>query len=92
MISGATINDQVRASELTERIAQLERIAHEISDTAVRMRDVADRIFGGQPMCQENGKAPFGAFSLLSRFDEALQSADRNLGELRANIARVEVI
>ena len=89
---GVSAIDQVKTSELSDRITQLERIAHEISDAARRVCDVADRTFGAQPMCQENGKVTGGSFSLFSRFDEALQAADRNLGELRVNIARVEVI
>ena len=89
---GVSAIDQVKTSELSDRITQLERIAHEINDAASRVCDVADRTFGAQPMCAGNGKEAIGSFSLFSRFDAALQAADRSLGELRENIARVEVI
>lgn len=79
-------------SEFAERLQQLERMRGEVADAAIRVNEIADRIFGPVPQAVSANKLDQPAYSLLSRLDESLQVLEGNLGGLRSAISRLEHI
>ena len=91
---GALANEAMPAStsELSERLYQLERMRAEVYEAALRVNEIADRIFGPVPQAVSVNKLEAAAHSLFGRLDESLQILDGNLGGLRSAISRLENI
>lgn len=91
-----TISNQTKMPPMLSAIDRMQRLANELADLADQLHGQATRVIGNNAVAPPSAPLPDGKLAenapLMSRLDEALSAAQRNVHRARAGANRLSEI